>query len=202
MTDTRIDAPFIVGIGGTLRPSSSSEMALQLALHGAEQTGARTRMFSGQELARLPMYAPDAPRVPEAEELVQALRDADGVIISSPGYHGTVSGLVKNALDFIEELREDERSYLSGRAVGCIAVAYGWQAAVGTLQTLRSVVHALRGWPTPLGAAVNSSLSRFTGDGRCDDEKAAFHLQTVGEEVTQFAAAFSGLRRPEELVGA
>ena len=45
------------------------------------------------------------------------------VVIASPGYHGTVSGLVKNSLDYLEVLREDDRPYLDGRAVGVIAVA-------------------------------------------------------------------------------
>ena len=67
-----------------------------------------------------------------------ALRDADAVVVGSPGYHGAVSGLVKNALDYIEDLREDPRVYLDNTPWGCISCAYGWQAAVGTLGQLRS----------------------------------------------------------------
>ncbi len=78
-------------------------------------------------------------------------------MICSPGYHGGVSGLVKNAIDWVEELREDERPYFDGRAVGLIVVADGWQATVTTLTSLRSIVHALRGWPTPLGVAINAA---------------------------------------------
>jgi FMN reductase len=92
--------------------------------------------------------------------------------------------MVKNALDYLEDLREDERPYLSGRGVGCVATGAGWQATVATLATLRSIVHALRGWPTPLGAAVN------TAPGRPEDEaeRARFQLQTIGAEVVEFAA--------------
>ena len=96
-----------------------------------------------------------APR--KALELVEALRDADAVVVGSPGYHGAVSGLVKNALDYIEDLREDPRVYLDNTPWGCISCAYGWQAAVGTLGQLRSIGHALRAWPTPLGVAINSA---------------------------------------------
>ena len=98
------------------------------------------------------MYAPhELERTPKALELVSALRDADAVVVGSPGYHGAVSGLVKNALDYIEDLREDPRVYLDNTPWGCISCAYGWQAAVGTLGQLRSIGHALRAWPTPLG---------------------------------------------------
>ena len=86
----------------------------------------------------LPMYAPhESGAHPEGAELVGALRDADAVVVGSPGYHGAVSGLVKNALDYIEDLREDPRVYLDNTPWGCISCAYGWQAAVGTLGQLR-----------------------------------------------------------------
>jgi hypothetical protein len=72
---------------------------------------------------------------------------------------------VKNVLDYVEDLRADIRLYLDGRAVGCVAMALGWQATVTTLTALRSIVHALRGWPTPLGAALNSVEVTFDGSG-------------------------------------
>jgi FMN reductase len=177
----------VVGIGGSVRPDSQSERVLHAALEGARESGAKVRAITGADLA-LPFYDPHVTdRSPLATELVEALRGADGVLISSPGYHGTVSGLVKNALDYVEDLRGDSRPYFDGRAVGCIGVAYGWQATVTTLQALRSVVHALRGWPTPLGGAVNSAETRFGPGGACDDEKVGATLRTIGRQVVEFA---------------
>ena len=83
------------------------------------------------------------------------------IIVASPAYHGGVSGLVKNALDYVEDLRDAKRPYLDGRAVGCIACAGGWQAAVATLTGLRSISHALRGWPTPLQKKRSSAAFRM-----------------------------------------
>lgn len=180
--------PYIVGLGGTLRPGSSTESALRIALDEARAAGADTELFGGADLARLPMYDPESENVDEALRLVESLRRADGVIIASPGYHGSVSGLVKNALDYIEDLREDGNPYLSGRSVGCVTTAYGWQAAVTTLQTLRSIVHALRGWPTPLGAAINSATTRIAY-GEDPDERVGFQLRTVGREVCMRSSA-------------
>lgn len=177
----------VVGIGGSLRADSQSERALRIVLEGAAQAGAKTTVVSGADLV-LPFYDPAEPaRPPIARRLVEEIRAADGVVLVSPGYHGTVSGLVKNALDYIEDLRDDVRPYLDGRAVGCVAAARGWQAAVTTLTSLRSIVHALRGWPTPLGAAVNSAQVEFTGDGGCTDEKTTTTLRTIGLQVVEFA---------------
>ncbi|MFF0576324.1 NADPH-dependent FMN reductase [Streptosporangium saharense] len=174
--------PFVVGLGGTTRASSTSETALRLALDAAAAAGARTELFGADYLSGLPMYDPDRPPGGSGRRLVEALRAADGVIVCSPGYHGSVSGLVKNALDYAEDLRDDTRPYLTGRAVGCVTTAYGWQAAVTTLQALRTIVHALRGWPTPLGAALNVAEGR-DGRGWHPGERVLDQLRTVGLEV-------------------
>jgi FMN reductase len=179
----------VVGIGGSLNVDSQSERALRIALDGAALAGAKTTVVSGADLV-LPFYDPAVTeRAPVAHRLVEELRAADGVVLVSPGYHGTISGLVKNALDYIEDLRDDPRPYLDGRAVGCVATARGWQASVTTLTSLRSIVHALRGWPTPLGAAVNSAQVMFGPDGDCTDEKVAATLRTIGLQVVEFATS-------------
>jgi FMN reductase len=185
-------APLIVGIGGTVRTPSSSERVLGLALAAAEAAGARTLLIGGEMLARLPIYNPADPgEPPERLALVEAVREADGIIVATPGYHGSLSGLVKNALDSLEPLREDARPYLDGRAVGCVVVADGWQACGSALAHLRSIVHALRGWPTPLGATINSALKPFDDDGALKDPRDAFQVETVARQVVDFARAFS-----------
>ena len=174
--------PFVVGIGGTTEVGSSTEHALRLALAAAETSGAETRMFDGAELSALPHYRKGAQG---GQALVDAVRRADGVILASPGYHGSISGLVKNAIDYLEETAKDERVYLDGVPVGLIATAYGWQAGGNTVATLRSIAHALRAWPTPLGACINVS-GRILHDGVCDDAYAALQLALVGRQVVQF----------------
>lgn len=177
----------IVGIGGTTAAGSSTEQALRLALAAAEGAGATVSLFASDVLGRLPHYARGSMAVsPEARALVDAVRGADGLIIASPGYHGSISGLVKNAIDFIEETARDERVYLDGLPVGLIVTAYGWQATGSTLATLRSIVHALRGWPTPLGAAIKAADGTFANGG-CTDKGAAGQLDLVGRQVVEFA---------------
>ncbi len=144
----------IVGFGGTARAGSSSERALQAVL---DATGEETELFAATDLD-FPLYTPGVTLPDErVERFLDALRRADGIVIASPGYHGGVSGLVKNAIDWVEELRGEERPYFDGRPVGLIVVADGWQATITTLTSLRSIVHALRGWPTPLGVAINAA---------------------------------------------
>lgn len=179
-------SPHILGIGGGTRPGSSAERYLQLALSAAEEAGATTS-FLGASALHLPLYEPSAASHASALQLVKELRKADGIIIASPGYHGTVSGFMKNALDYAEETRGDQRPYFSERAVGCMAVAGGWQAAVGTMASLREIVHALRGWPTPMGVAINVSEAPLDSAGACQSNSVVQQIQLMAGQVVRFA---------------
>lgn len=190
MGGSMVARPLILGIGGA-GPTSSSERALASSLAAAEASGARTRLIGGASLARLPLYlAPDCRDHPEARALIASVREADGFVLASPGYHGTVSGLFKNAIDYIEETARDDRPYFHERPVGLIAMASGWQAAGTTLSTLRTIVHALRGWPTPFGIAFRTSVGLFA-DGHCEDPELTEQVRRVAQQVVRSAAAVS-----------
>lgn len=184
--------PLVVGLGGTLRPNSSTERALRYCLASAQRQGGRTMLYRGVDI-NLPMYNPHEPaRTPEALQLIGALRQADAVIVGSPGYHGGVSGLVKNALDYIEDMRDDSRVYLDNKPWGCISCAYGWQAAVGTLDQLRAIGHALRAWPTPLGVAINSADQIWSPTGELVDASVCNQLDLLASQVLTFARSAAG----------
>jgi FMN reductase len=186
MRDSSSPGPLIVGIGGTAQAASSTEQALNVALDAAAAAGARIERFGHRELVELPHFMTAAANTcAQADRLITAVREADGIILASPGYHGSISGLVKNAIDYLELTSRDARPYLHGVPVGLITTAYGWQAAGSTLAALRSIVHALRGWPTPFGCTVNTSTRVFK-DGVCLDASVADQLAMVGRQVVEF----------------
>lgn len=188
-------SPLVVGIGGTIGSVSSTERALRIAMTAAADEGFRTRVFGGEDLARLPLYNPRAATRTEDERLfVETVRQASAIIIASPGYHGSISGLVKNALDLLEETAKDDRPYFADLPVGLIATAYGWQATGSTIAALRSIVHALRGWPTPFAAAVNTQQTRFDAEGRIGDATVEGQLRLVGQQVARFAPLAGTIR--------
>ena len=179
--------PLIVGLGGTTREGSSAEKALLAVLGHAARLDCDTLAFGASALPD-EMFDPNRPdRSERARALVEALRRADGIVIATPAYHGGISGLIKNALDFAEDLRSDPRVYFEGRAVGCVVCAEGPQAIGATMAALRAVVHSLRGWPTPYAAAINTRNKPFGSDTQAADPAAIEACQTVAEEVVRFA---------------
>lgn len=175
--------PLIVGIGGSTRSPSTGELALRYCLRRAAESGFETELLTAQDL-QLPMYDP-APTTQDsrAARLVDLVYRADALIIASPAYHAGISGMVKNALDHLEELRLANPPYLDGKTVGCITTSRGPQGGALTLNALRSVVHALRGWPTPLGVVIDTSAESFGPDGEPVQEATRSQLRTMTDQM-------------------
>ena len=176
----------IVGMGGAVRPSSTSEQALRLFLKGLRERGAETSLFLGSDLD-FPLYDPVTPtKVPRIDRFVETVRQCDALVIATPVYHGAVTGLIKNAIDHLTELMNDTRPYLTGRPVCCIAAGGGLPGAVTALSSLRDIVHALRGWPTPMQVPINSSTKPFDEDGSCNDPKLTKMIVAAQDDLCSF----------------
>ncbi|WP_189835426.1 NAD(P)H-dependent oxidoreductase [Streptomyces zaomyceticus] len=147
-------APHIVLISGSLRQGSTCDRVADWCAERCAEQGASARVFTGAEID-FPAYRPGLGTSHAAVAgFLDELRAADGVVLVSPTYHATVSGLLKNALDYVNDIGGPV-PYLEGRPIGTVAVGAAAQGAVSTLTTLRTIGHALRGWPTPVGVAVD-----------------------------------------------
>jgi FMN reductase len=179
---------YIVGVGGTLRTNSRSFVALEYAMAAAQAAGAETELMSLHELD-LPMYHPNKKESDYGDNvnrLLGALRRADGVLFSTGAYHGTLAGVTKNMLDFIEYMHHDAIPFLYNRPVGLIATAGGAVAGVHTMTTLIHTIHALRGIVVPLAVPIGSGAKAFE-DGKLIDEGVQNRLQQLAQETVQLA---------------
>ena len=180
----------IVGLGGSLALSSRSLAALRLALEGAGKAGAVTELFDVRELD-LPIYDPEERNPPDSvRRLCDAVANADGLIWSSPLYHGTISGAFKNALDWLQLLSARNPPYLTDKVVGLVGAAGGTHG-LQAINTMEYVVRALRGWTVPLVVPVSRSWAAFDSSGAAADPQLAKQLKALGEEVTRMARVIS-----------
>ena len=180
----------IVGLGGSLRHTSKSRAALQQALEGGAAAGAETRLLDLREL-NLPMYNPDDDEPPEAAaQLIESCYLADGLIWSSPLYQGTISGALKNALDWLHGLGQRDPPYLHDKVIGLISAAGGTQG-LQAINTMEFAVRALRGWAVPYVVPVASADRVFEASGRIRDESVQGQLSMLGGEVVRVAELFA-----------
>jgi FMN reductase len=179
----------IVGLGGSLRANSTSLAALKVALSGAASCGAEIALLDVRALD-LPIYVPGYNELPDiVQELNDTVYAADGLIWSSPLYHGTVSGSFKNALDWLNPLGRREPAYLTGKVVGLISTAGGTQG-LQAVNTMEFVVRALRGWAVPLVLPIPRAGRAFDDHGSVVDEQIETQLLTLGREVARAAEQF------------
>lgn len=179
----------IVGLGGSVASTSKSRAALEMALAGAEDAGAKTQLLDIRVLA-LPIYNPEDEPTRGAVELLESCHAADGLLWSSPLYQGTISGALKNALDWLRLLGDRDPPYLHDKVIGLISTAGGTQG-LQAINTMEFAVRALRGWAVPYVVPVAAASRVFNGDGRIQDEAVELQLRTLGGEVVRVAERFA-----------
>jgi FMN reductase len=170
----------ITGISGSRRAGSYTRMAVEAALIGATESGAKVELLDLRAYD-LPFADGTDSTTPDLERLRASVKQADGVILGTPEYHGSVSGVLKNALDLMgfEEFE--------GKMVGLVGVSGGVLGAFNALNELRNIGRVLHAWVVPEQTAVAEAWKVFDKSGAVKDEKIAKRLTDVGRSVARFA---------------
>jgi NAD(P)H-dependent FMN reductase len=158
-------------------------MALATALEGALANGAATRLIDLREYNLPFVTAPNGAEqeLADVQRLRADVKAADGIILATPEYHGSFSGVLKNAMDLMgfEEFE--------GKMLGLVGVSGGRMGAFDALNTLRSVGRALHAWVLPEQVSIPEAWSVFDSDGRISDRKLEERLRETGAGVARFA---------------
>lgn len=170
----------VVAVSGSLRRKSYTRHALAAALKGADELGATTQMIDLKEYD-LPFVNPDLEETPDTERLRNELRKANGILLGTPEYHGSFSGVLKNALDL---MGFDE---FEGKIVGLVSVAAGRLGGVNSLSGLQTICRSLHAWSLPNMVAIPRVWQVINEDGEVNDAETLERLMTVGREVARFA---------------
>lgn len=191
-------AALVLGLGGSLRPGSVTSIALRIALAGAEEVGASTELLDLATLS-LPMfdgtysldgYSPEGRRA--IEILLNATRRAQGLLFASPTYHNTISGSFKNALDFMELLKDEQPPRLERKVVGLLSVQFGVSGTGNhTITTMLLAARAMRAWVAPTMVAVPDSRAMFTEERQAKDPTLIPRLRALGAEVGKASEMFA-----------
>ena len=119
-------------------------------------------------------------------------------------YQGTISGALKNALDWLHVLGKREPPFLHDKVIGLISAAGGTQG-LQAINTMEFSVRALRGWAVPYVVPVAAAARVFDPEGRIQDQGIELQLTTLGGEVVRVAERFRAdvsLHRQAECVDA
>lgn len=176
----------IVGISGSLREGSHSYQALAIAAQKAQALGAEFTLLDLRTL-NLPFChgGNDYSDYPDVALLQETVKAADGLILATPEYHGSVSGVIKNALDLMgfEEL--------SGKVVAAISVL-GGQANSNALNDLRTIARWVHAWVVPEQVAIGQAWKAFDQDGGLLDESLEQRLDKLVHSLVSTAQKLGG----------
>ncbi|HEX2106561.1 MAG TPA: NAD(P)H-dependent oxidoreductase [Nitrososphaera sp.] len=143
----------VLGVAGSIRQGSYSTRALKIALEYAKKHGAEVRLLDLNKVV-LPLYDPTAPASKEVEYTTEAIAWADAFILASPDYHGSMSGALKNFLDYFYE-------EFAGKVFGYIVASH--EKGLTVMEQMRTSVRQCYGWSMPYGVSINGPQD-FTGD--------------------------------------
>jgi NAD(P)H-dependent FMN reductase len=135
----------ILGVSGSLRSDSFSRRSLDLVLDLAREHGAETRVLDFS-LVALPMYRPDAPASNVVRSVADLVSWADAFLLATPDYHGSMSGAIKNFLDFHWE-------GFAGKVFGVLCTSH--EVGLTAMDQLRTAIRQCYGWTLPYGVSVN-----------------------------------------------
>lgn len=177
----------IVGIGGSLRRDSYSQLALNVAASRVQALGAEMEILD-LRLLHLPFCTggDEYPDYPDVERLQQTVKQADGLILATPEYHGSVSGVLKNALDLMSF------DQLDGKVTGLISVL-GGQPNSNALNDLRIIMRWVHGWVIPEQIAIGQSWKAFDSEGKLLDEKLSQRFDSFAQSLVENTRRIRGV---------
>jgi chromate reductase len=178
----------ILGLSGSLR-SGSHNTALLRAAALSLPSGAELEVYDG--LRDLPPYDADLDVEPQHEEVARlraAIADADGVLIATPEFNGSIPGVLKNALDWASRPFPD--SALRGKPVAVVGASTGLFGAVWAQAETKKVLGIIGADVLDGELPVGQASGAFGEDGRLVEPE----LHTALEELVGVLAARVGAR--------
>src|SRR5215213_3538183 len=166
----------LLGVAGSMREGSHSAQALNVVLEAARERGAETRVLD-LRIVDLPIYRPqglvESGGMNEANE---AVNWADAFILASPDYHGSMSGVIKNFLDYYW-------SEFAGKVFGYLCASH--EKGLTVMDQMRTAVRQCYGWSLPYGVSFNGGQD-FDDAGEVKNAQLAQRLRMLARDTVVY----------------
>lgn len=135
----------ILGVGSSMREGSFSTDALKIALDFSKHQGAEINLLDLRQ-TQLPMFYSQEQKTKEIQEVTNFVKWADAFLLATPDYHGSMSGSMKNFLDYFW-------SDFAGKLFGYICASH--EKGLTVMDQMRTAVRQCYGWSLPYGVSIN-----------------------------------------------
>lgn len=168
----------ILAVSGSMRAGSHGALALGLVLEAAREHGAQTRLLDLRE-ADLPMFRPGMrDNVAAVSETLEAVQWADAFVLGTPDYHGSMSGAMKNFLDY--HWRE-----FAGKLFAYLCTSH--EKGLTAMEQMRTAVRQCYGWSLPYGLSFDGGEA-FDEKGQLTSESVAARVRMTARDLSLYGA--------------
>lgn len=173
-------------IAGSNRPDASTTQLSQYIAHLLQEHGHEAEVFNLYE-HQLPLYGPgEAYGHEEVQKLAQAAKSADALVLATPEYHGSISGVLKNALDFLGSDYFNNKAVLSANSAGGLI-------GTASLLHLQTIVRNVHGINCPEWISIGGSQREFNENGEPTDEGTELRIRKAVESFIDLASKLSNV---------
>jgi NAD(P)H-dependent FMN reductase len=176
----------ILGVAGSMRQESFSTLGLKMVLEEAKKYGSELHLLDLRDI-NLPLYDPGAPSSNGPsfnnsnnvlEKITTALKWADALVLASPDYHGSMSGTLKNFLDYFWE-------DFAGKTFGYIIASH--EKGLTVADQMRTAVRQCYGWSMPYNISINGEKD-FDSEGNLVNSALVKRIKMLARDLVTYGA--------------
>ena len=173
----------VLGVSSSMRKSSFGTRALKIVLEASQKYDANPRLLELRKM-KLPHFNPDS--LVQSDMILKKVTDdvnwADAFILVSSDYHGSISGSMKNFLDYYWE-------EFAGKTFGYICTSH--EKGLTVMDQMRTAVRQCYGWSLPYGISVNGEED-FNDMGEMVNKLLAKRLKMLARDLVVYGKLIRG----------
>jgi NAD(P)H-dependent FMN reductase len=176
----------VLGVAGSMRQDSYSTLGLRMVLEEAKKYYSESYLLELRDIS-LPLYDPSGPSSNDPsfnnsnnvlEKITTALKWADALVLASPDYHGSMSGTLKNFLDYFWE-------DFAGKTFGYIIASH--EKGLTVADQMRTAVRQCYGWSMPYNISINGEKD-FDSKGNLVNSALVKRIKMLARDLVTYGA--------------
>lgn len=182
----------ILAFSGSTRTASTNRKVLAIAVRAAEEAGARVTTIDLRDFP-LPLYDGDLEAnagVPEPAMRLKALfKSHRGFLIATPEYNTSISGVLKNTIDWVTRPVPDEQflECFNGKVAALVSATLGPMGGIRSQAHLRQILSGINVTVIPEHWAVPGATGdSFDAADQLRDATGQAMVRRVGTSLAQF----------------
>ena len=188
--------PKILAFAGSTRTDSFNKKLVKIAATGAMEGGADVTVIDLRDFA-MPLYDGDLEQqqgLPSnAKKLKDLMLSHQGLLISAPEYNSSISGVLKNTIDWVSRPSAGEESLacFKGKVAGIMSASPGGLGGLRGLVHVRAILENISVLVIPDQIAVGKAHEVFNADGTLKDKKQEDQVKRIGSSVAKLLLKLS-----------